>query len=417
MGYYRELGKIIAQGRGGQENIPKSLKEILKPSQVGSTIAPRNSLVTVGYCFNRPASFVVAGIERGGNKTSRKMIKVVPVLGKHQIYSFYDSFPHIQHALFREATLLREANPYMPVYVAQIVPSQDQPQDVIALGTPLQSVDEIDPRYPVGIVMPEYDIGETSSLRDKLEAGEIHVLRRLQVGQALADFHMRRADQLSREHAFDIASFEPLKNKITVNADYFKESLKIRQDIEGNVDFIDGVWQVDRHTTQFNRVYHGVFNVHWKQFARILQKRIDNGYVRGIHGDMKSEHFVYNAKGVPYGARILDYWHLLDRAAFNNTFGFGDILGDLAHLTVDMESFVSEQYRSIIPQVQNSYLKASEQEMDIETKLLLYVFRWDKANVRYCSKVKFKGETEGTKNYLEVEIHNMEKLDKLIKDL
>ncbi|HDM77088.1 MAG TPA: hypothetical protein ENG51_11560 [Deltaproteobacteria bacterium] len=90
----------------------------------------------------------------------------------------------------------------------------------------------------------------------------------------------------------------------------------------------------------------------------LFDRRIENGWIRDCHGDLRCEHIYFEPDGI----------QIIDCIEFNDRFRYGDVASDLAFLLMDMD-FIG--YRNTARKLLTEYVKACY-DPDIFTVLDFY---------------------------------------------
>jgi aminoglycoside phosphotransferase family enzyme/predicted kinase len=158
----------------------------------------------------------------------------------------------------------------------------------------------------VDYVVKMRQLSASDSLENLLAGNKLHSSDIDRLAETLARFYAKAASGL------EIDEFGT-HDSIATNCDE-----NFRQIAETDVDFIDR-----RRLRIVESAARGFLEHHEK----LLEKRIANGRIRDCHGDLRTDHVYFTAKGI----------QIIDCIEFNNRFRYSDVACDLAFLAMELD--------------------------------------------------------------------------------
>lgn len=198
---------------------------------------------------------------------------------------------------------------------------------------------------------------ETACLKNLLKQHAIHSEHSYAIGQTLAHFYA---------HSPQNESIQRYGEKETISAN-----------MEENFRQLESFSGVIEHKEQWELICM-VSNAFLKTKHHIFQKRIQQGFIRDGHGDLRTDH-IYFDNGI----------QIIDCIEFNDRFRYGDAALDLSFLHMDLEHL---GYPEISRQIIHAYMKESH---DIGIYSVIDFYAAYRAIIRlkvYCLQLKSEQE-------------------------
>ena len=259
----------------------------------------------------------------------------------------------------------------------------------LRIGPPVEKLPS-DPRFPLAAVMSDLVLHQPS-VEDMLRSGETSYLRHV-LPRAIAELHNERAQPLPYELAAKYAGIDATEEKFVNNVTVLLRSIdRIRQEPAHAAD-LSTVWTAALAKDLSNLLVQ-LFVRDRPKFSKLLTHRIEQGFVKRIHGDLKPEHIFKRSQGITPHSPQHQYFGYIDAIDFNEALMYGDIQLDAYHLINAIQAqYPSHPYAALAQEVKIKHQRLTGQINDYPGYVMNAFYDFQNVAIRTGIKAYFKNE-------------------------